>query len=142
MLVELREWKGLRTTFAPGIPEPVWMVEEFARALGNVPRAARCMGLPVSRLRAVLHYAQQNARRICYEREAALEAGFKPPPPPPKAIPSLVFPADKLLHSGCDLSETCAEPKVRHDDRRGRIRPNGSYGGMRPPISSRSPRPE
>jgi hypothetical protein len=119
MLVELREWRGMRTTFAPGIPEPVWVVEEFTRNLGNVPRAARCMGLPVSRLRAVLHYAQQNSRRIRYERETAVEAGLRPPVPR-ATLPSLVFPADVLRQPECRLPHADSEPDVRSRNRRGR----------------------
>lgn len=98
MIVELREWMGIRTTFAPGTTEPVWWFQEQARNIGNVVRAAQCLELPVSKLREILHYAQANSRSIAYERQTALEAGLKLPPPR-TALPSLVFPADNLrLH--------------------------------------------
>lgn len=46
----------------------------------------------VSKLRTVL----ANARRIGFERETTIEAGFVPPEPV-EIFPSLVFPADSLL---------------------------------------------
>ena len=41
MGVEFREWNGMQITFWVGMREPVWLVAEIARPLGDVPRAAR-----------------------------------------------------------------------------------------------------
>jgi hypothetical protein len=118
MIVELREWMGIRTTFAPGTTEPVWWFQEQARNIGNVVRAARCLELPVSKLREILHYAQANSRSIAYERQTALEAGLKLPPLR-TALPSLVFPADTFRQHQSRLRSP-EEGFSRRGPRRGR----------------------
>ena len=81
MSVEFRERLGLRMTFFAGASEPVWLMAEIALLAGNVPKTARRLGVRVSKLRTVLDYVQANARRIGFERETTIEAGFVPPEP-------------------------------------------------------------
>ena len=54
---------------------------KVAQLAGNVPKAARRLGVRVSKLRTVMDDVQANARRIGFERETAIEAGFAPPEP-------------------------------------------------------------
>ncbi len=49
---------------------------EIARTAGNVPKAARRLGVRVSKLRTVMDDVQANARRIDFERETAQAFGF------------------------------------------------------------------
>jgi hypothetical protein len=51
-------------------------VAEIARTAGNVPKAARRLGVRVSKLRTVMDDVQANARRIDFERETAQAFGF------------------------------------------------------------------
>ena len=95
MGVEFREWNGMQMTFWVGMREPVWLVAEIARRLGDVPRAARRCGVRVSQLRALLQYVHSHARRVEYERELALESGFELPPMETPVL-TLVFPAEQL----------------------------------------------
>ena len=81
MSVEFREWNGLRITFFAGASEPVWLMAKVAQLAGNVPKAARRLGVRVSKLHTGDNYVQANARRIGFERETAIEAGFAPPEP-------------------------------------------------------------
>lgn len=83
-------------TFFAGASEPVWLMAKIAQLAGNMPKAARRLGARVSKLRTVLDYVQANPRRIGFERETAIEAGFAPPEPI-EIFPSLVFPADPLI---------------------------------------------
>lgn len=95
MSVEFREWRGMRMTFMAGMAEPVWWVAETACQIGNVPRAARRLGVRVSKLRAVLQFVQNHARQIEFERTCALDAGIELPVVP-DPLPALVFPAEEL----------------------------------------------
>jgi len=101
MSVEFREWNRLRMTFFAGASEPVWLMTEIARQAGDVPKAARQLGVRVSKLRTVLEYVQANARRIGFERETAIEAGFAPQEPV-EIFQSLVFPAEQLNSTDID----------------------------------------
>ena len=76
MSVEFQEWHGLRITFFAGASEPIWLMAEIARTAGNVPKAARRLGVRVSKLRTVMDDVQANARRIDFERETAQAFGF------------------------------------------------------------------
>ena len=119
MSVEFREWNGLRMTFFAGASEPVWLMAEIARPAGNVPKTARRLGVRVYKLRTVLDYVQANARRIGFERETTIEAGFVPPEPV-EIFPSLIFPADPLLWRKPELPlvhETNSRPRYRRRSR-------------------------
>lgn len=95
MGVEFRDWNGMQMTFWVGMDRPVWWLAEVARQTRDVPRAARRCGLRVSQLRAVLEYVHCHARRVEYERQLALDAGFDlPRAKEPKM--DLVFPAEQL----------------------------------------------
>ena len=119
MSVEFWEWPGLRITFFAGASEPVWLMAEIARPAGNVPKTARRLGVRVYKLRTVLDYVQANARRIGFERETTIEAGFVPPEPV-EIFPSLIFPADPLLWRKPELPlvhETNSRPRYRRRSR-------------------------
>lgn len=72
---------------------------KVAQLAGNVPKAARRLGVRVSKLHTGDNYVQANARRIGFERETAIEAGFAPPEPI-EIFPSLVF---RRIHSSPGL---------------------------------------
>lgn len=110
MSVEFREWNGMQMTFWVGMREPVWLVAEIARRLGDVPRAARRWGVRVSQLRAMLQYVQGHARRVEYERELAMESGFEMPPVETSVL-TLVFPAEQLQWRRPELPVSATESR-------------------------------
>ena len=113
MSVEFREWNGLRMTFFAGTSEPVWLMAKVAQLAGNVPKAARRLGMRVSKLHTGDNYVQANARRIGFKRETAIEAGFAPPEPI-EIFSSLVFPAEQPLWR---KPETISRPRYRRRSR-------------------------
>ena len=131
MSVEFREWNGMQMTFWVGMREPVWLVAEIARRLGDVPRAARRWGVRLSQLRAMLQYVQSHARRVEYERELALESGFEVPPVETPVL-TLVFPAD----AGQFREESLESPAAGRPRDQGRTDDWSLY-----PICFRSPPP-
>jgi hypothetical protein len=94
-------------TFFAGASEPVWLMAEIAQLAGNVPKAARRLGVRVSKLHTGDNYVQANARRIGFERETAIEAGFAPPEPV-EIFPSLVFAGGFTHPRACSTNDVVA----------------------------------
>ncbi len=76
MLLEFREWRGVRMTYLLGKPEPVWLIADLVRKLGHVPRVARRLRWNRQDVRLAFDHAEWNADQITRERAAALEAGY------------------------------------------------------------------
>ena len=77
MLLEFREWGGVRMTYLLGKAEPIWLVADLVRKLGHIPRVARRLHWNRHDVRMAFHHAEWNADQMGRERDAALQAGFR-----------------------------------------------------------------